>query len=52
MQENEAKKVEARAANTKVQLKRQPLAPREAHFVKTRTNKPQIIEPIRYEFIA
>lgn len=52
MKDNEAKKVEARAAGTKVQLKRQPTGPRPAHFVNARTNKPQIVEPIRYEFIA
>lgn len=52
MQENEAKKVEARAAGTKVNLKRQPVGPRSAHFVNTTGNAPQIVEPIRYEFIA
>jgi len=34
------------------QLKRQPLAPTPAHFVRTRNNLPQTVEPIPYEFVA
>jgi len=30
----------------------QPAAPREAHFVSTKNNLPQLLEPIPYEFMA
>ena len=52
MQENEEKKAQARAEGRKVNLKRQPVGPRPAHFVSSKNNAPQIVEPIRYEFIA
>merc|ERR1712137_230864 len=37
---NEKRKVEAKQAGTWVELKRQPKAPREAHFVSTKGNEP------------
>lgn len=30
----------------------QPDAPRSAHFVSTKNNEPQLLEPIPYEFMA
>ncbi|CAF1687624.1 unnamed protein product [Adineta ricciae] len=33
-------------------LKRQPQGPRKQHLVRTRGNKPQIVEPIPYQFVA
>jgi len=33
-------------------IKRQPLAPRKQHLVRTGGNKPQIVEPIPYQFVA
>lgn len=33
-------------------LSPQPAPPREAHFVTTKRNEPQLLEPIPYEFMA
>ncbi|CAF4914170.1 unnamed protein product, partial [Rotaria sp. Silwood1] len=33
-------------------IKRQPQGPRKQHLVRTRGNKPQIVEPIPYQFVA
>lgn len=33
-------------------LSLQPAPPREAHFVSTKKNAPQLLEPIPYEFMA
>lgn len=52
MKENEELKAKARAEGTKVDLKRKPLGPRDAHFVSTRNNEPQIVTPIYYRFYA
>uniref|UniRef100_A0A667X4Z3 Large ribosomal subunit protein eL21 n=1 Tax=Myripristis murdjan TaxID=586833 RepID=A0A667X4Z3_9TELE len=52
VKENEKKKLEAKQKGTWVELKRQPAAPREAHFVSTKNNVPQLLEPIPYEFMA
>ncbi|KAG9330656.1 hypothetical protein JZ751_023423, partial [Albula glossodonta] len=67
VKENEKKKIEAKQAGTWVELKRQfwnipvssnvilplqPAAPRPAHFVSTKNNEPQLLEPIPYEFMA
>uniref|UniRef100_A0AAR2KLN0 Large ribosomal subunit protein eL21 n=1 Tax=Pygocentrus nattereri TaxID=42514 RepID=A0AAR2KLN0_PYGNA len=52
VKENEKRKMEAKQANTWVELKRQPAAPRPAHFVSTKNNVPQLLEPIPYEFMA
>ncbi|KAK7879025.1 hypothetical protein WMY93_030778 [Mugilogobius chulae] len=52
VKENEAKKLEAKQKGTWVELKRQPAPPREAHFVSTKKNEPQLLEPIPYEFMA
>ncbi|MGH0187862.1 UNVERIFIED_CONTAM: hypothetical protein FKN15_026800 [Acipenser sinensis] len=49
---NEKKKIEAKKNGTWVDLKRQPAAPSEAHFVSTKGNVPQLLEPIPYEFMA
>ncbi|GAB6029966.1 60S ribosomal protein L21 [Chamberlinius hualienensis] len=49
---NEKLKKEAKEKGIRVILKRQPQQPREARIVKTKNNKPQLLEPIRYEFIA
>ena len=50
--ENEKLKKEAKAAGTQVVCKRQPQQPRSGHFVSTKFNKPQVLEPIPYEFLA
>ncbi|KAJ8390601.1 hypothetical protein AAFF_G00102070 [Aldrovandia affinis] len=52
VKENEKKKIEAKQAGTWVELKHQPAAPRPAHFVSTKNNEPQVLEPIPYEFMA
>ncbi|XP_023222546.1 large ribosomal subunit protein eL21 [Centruroides vittatus] len=52
MKDNEQRKKEAKEKKIRVSLKRQPAQPRGAHFVSTKDNKPQLLEPIPYEFIA
>ncbi|KAL3879554.1 hypothetical protein ACJMK2_031848 [Sinanodonta woodiana] len=52
VEENDQKLKEAKAKKMHVNLKRQPQAPRAGHFVRTRYNKPQFMQPIPYEFIA
>uniref|UniRef100_A0A8C0TFV0 Large ribosomal subunit protein eL21 n=1 Tax=Canis lupus familiaris TaxID=9615 RepID=A0A8C0TFV0_CANLF len=52
VKENDQKKKEAKEKSTWVQLKRQPAPPREAHFVRTNGKDPELLEPIRYEFMA
>jgi len=49
---NEKKKREAKAKGEIVHCKRQPAGPRLGHFVSTKFNKPVVLEPIKYEFIA
>merc|ERR1711872_1034623 len=48
---NEEKKKQAKAAGQPVTCKRQPKMPREGHFVSTKYNQPQWLQPIPYEFI-
>ncbi|XP_036595365.1 60S ribosomal protein L21-like [Trichosurus vulpecula] len=52
VKENDQKKKEAKEKDTWVQLKCQPAPPREAHFVRTNGTKPELLEPILYEFMA
>merc|ERR1711915_200921 len=52
VKENEARKMEAKQKGSWVELKRQPAPPRDAHFVSTKKNEPQLLEPIPYEFMA
>ena len=52
VKENEKVKKEAKAKGQVVHCKRQPEQPRTSHFVRTRYNKPIVLEPIKYEFIA
>lgn len=52
MKENDQKRKEAKAKGERVSTKRQPVGPRSAHFVSTRDVKPEIVTPIRYQFIA
>ena len=52
VKKNEELKKRAKETGQQVDLKRQPARPREAHFVKTRGMKPELVEPIRYEFVA
>ena len=52
VKENEEKKREAKKQGVTVRCKRQPKMPREGHFVSTKYNKPQWIQPIPYEIIA
>jgi len=49
---NEIKKKEAKARGEVVPCKRQPEQPRLGHFVRTKFNKPVVLTPIKYEFIA
>ncbi|ELU08916.1 hypothetical protein CAPTEDRAFT_159819 [Capitella teleta] len=49
---NETAKKEAKESGKKINLRRIPVQPREGHFVKTKNNLPQVLEPIPYEFIA
>ncbi|XP_061289469.1 large ribosomal subunit protein eL21-like [Bos mutus] len=52
VKENDQKKKEAKEKGTWVKLKRQPVPPREAHFVRTNGKEPELLEPIPYEFMA
>ncbi|KAL3043097.1 hypothetical protein OYC64_020917 [Pagothenia borchgrevinki] len=52
VQANEARKMEAKQNGSWIELKRQPQAPREAKFISTKKNVPQLLEPIPYEFMA
>jgi len=49
---NERIKREAKQSSLQAICKRQPSQPREAHFVRTVSNEPQLLEPIPYEFRA
>lgn len=51
VKENERLRKEAKEKKVKVQLKRQPAAPRSAHIVSGK-DKPILLTPIPYEFIA
>ncbi|KAK7809711.1 hypothetical protein U0070_010507 [Myodes glareolus] len=52
VKENNQKKKDAKEKGTWVQLKRQPVPPREAHFVRTSGTEPELLKPIPYEFMA
>ncbi|XP_062942477.1 NADH dehydrogenase [ubiquinone] 1 alpha subcomplex assembly factor 2 isoform X3 [Cynocephalus volans] len=52
VKENDQKKKEAKEKGTWVQLKRQPALPREAHFVRTNGQEPELLEPVPYEFMV
>jgi len=52
VQENDQKKKEAKEKGTWVPLKRQPVPPREVHFVRTNGKEPELREPIPYGFMA
>ncbi|KAB0363677.1 hypothetical protein FD754_007833 [Muntiacus muntjak] len=52
VKESDQKKKEAKEKGTWVQLKRQPAPPREAHFVRTNAEEPELLAPIPYEFMA
>merc|ERR1719186_240296 len=45
-------KEEAKAKGVRVSLKRKPKAPNGKHFVNISQNKPVVLEPIPYEFVA
>lgn len=51
--ENTEKKAAATAAGVKVgnTLKRQPVGVIPAHFVSTKNNKPEVVAPIKFEFL-
>merc|ERR1711879_760856 len=49
---NEALKREAKEKGIKVNTKRVPAQPRTAHFVSTKSVKPEFLTPIPYEIIA
>ncbi|XP_068942225.1 large ribosomal subunit protein eL21-like [Petaurus breviceps papuanus] len=52
LKENNQKKKKAKEKGTWVQLKCQPAPPREAHFVRTNSKEPELLEPIPDEFMA
>lgn len=52
VKENDQKKKEAKEKGTWVQLKRQPVLPREAYFVRTNEKEPELLEPSPYGFMA
>ncbi|CAH3126015.1 unnamed protein product [Pocillopora meandrina] len=53
VKENEQKKKEAKeSGGGKVDCKRKPAVPRTAHFVRTKRNTPETLEPIPYEFVV
>nr|ABW23175.1 ribosomal protein rpl21 [Arenicola marina] len=52
VEENQRKKKEATAKGEQVLCKREPKQPRQRHFVSTKFMKPEILQPIPYEFIA
>ncbi|KAM3722761.1 60S ribosomal protein [Dirofilaria immitis] len=52
VKENEEKKKLARITGKMVPIRRKPKEPRKAHLVKTRSNKPQLLCPVRFEIIA
>eukprot|EP00072_Mus_musculus_P030040 XP_003688838.1 PREDICTED: 60S ribosomal protein L21-like isoform X1 [Mus musculus] len=52
VKQNDQKKKEAKEKGTWVQLRRQPVPPREARFVRTNRKEPELLEPIPYEFVA
>ncbi|XP_062577490.1 large ribosomal subunit protein eL21-like [Saccostrea cucullata] len=49
---NEQLKKQAKEGGERKNLKRFPQKPRKKHFVSTKFNKPEVLEPIPYEFIA
>lgn len=49
VKDNAAKRTEAKAAGTAVQLKRQPIGPRPAHVVSIEGNILQTLAPVPYE---
>ncbi|VIO92491.1 60S ribosomal protein L21, putative [Brugia malayi] len=52
VKENEEKKRIARETGQMVPIRRMPKEPRKAHLVKTRSNKPQLLVPVKFEIIA
>uniref|UniRef100_A0A0M3IFW9 Large ribosomal subunit protein eL21 n=1 Tax=Ascaris lumbricoides TaxID=6252 RepID=A0A0M3IFW9_ASCLU len=52
VKENEAKKKHAKETGERVQIARKPAEPRKAHLVKTKTNPPQLLCPVRFEIVA
>jgi len=53
VKENDQKKKEAKEKGTWVQLKGQPVPPREVlHFVRTNGKEPELLEPIPSEFMV
>lgn len=49
---DEIKRLVKETGAPRVELRRQPKAPRPAHIVKTKGKKPELIEPIPYEILA
>ena len=52
MEDNENRKKIAKETGERINFKRQPVQPREGHFVSTKYNKPQVLQPIKWQFIA
>ncbi|XP_014677532.1 PREDICTED: 60S ribosomal protein L21-like [Priapulus caudatus] len=52
VQDNDVARRVAKEKGSIIKAKRQPKEPLGAHHVRTRYNKPQLLEPIPYEFIA
>ena len=51
VKENELKRKEAKEKNIKISLKRVPPGTKPAHFVSTRNNKPEPVNPIPFELL-
>lgn len=52
VKENDQEKKEAKEKGAWVQMKCQPVPPREAQFVRINGKEPELLEPIPYEFMA
>ena len=54
VKENDRKRKEWKEGGKKgpLILKRKPVQPRKGHFVSTKNNEPELVEPIPYEFLA
>ncbi|KHN79015.1 60S ribosomal protein L21 [Toxocara canis] len=52
VKENEAKKKHAKETGERVPIARKPVEPRKAHLVKTKSNPPQLLCPVRFEIVA
>ncbi|KAJ3215659.1 hypothetical protein HK099_006247 [Clydaea vesicula] len=52
VKENAEKKRDAKAKGVSINVKRQPLGPRPAHYVSTKNNLPTTVSPVAYEALV